>query len=384
MICPEIPVPVAAGAALCLVGLGLPAALFRSSHSKGQQRTPTSRILQKRFVRAVTLLDEYVLIGISCLVLTALIALEIEGVPAPLPLARLLLGLFFVLFAPGYAIQSALFPRCNQLEGPERVALSIGLSVAVIPPLALILDWLPWGIRLWPIVVGEGACIAMWTVVAVWQRARVPKNRRFVATGDLDLEVWWSAHDRATRALYGFVLLAVLLALSSAIASLTLLRPEAHFTEFYVLGSEGLAESYPREAAAGRPLTPTLGIKNRESTTVTYRIEVMNGEHLVGAAGPLTLAPGRKEEFPVIIAPVETGEDVKFRFLLYRTRDEDPYRTLRLWMKVKPLDAYETPSAGQRLDGQVDNLLSHGPGLRHWRRGKVRGKPRQEERSDRP
>lgn len=38
---------------------------------------------------------------------------------------------------------------------------------------------------------------------------------------------------------------------------------------------------------------------------------------------------------PVTFTPVDIGDDVKVTFLLYRDGGAEPYRSLRLWLKVK-------------------------------------------------
>jgi uncharacterized membrane protein len=82
----------------------------------------------------------------------------------------MLLGHVFVLYVPGYLLQAILFPRVDELDRIERVALSLGLSVAVASLLALLLNWLPWGIRPWPIIVGQGSLIFCLMLLAVWRR----------------------------------------------------------------------------------------------------------------------------------------------------------------------------------------------------------------------
>ena len=54
---------------------------------------------------------------------------------------RIILVLLLVLFLPGYSLIAALFPRKNDLDGIERIALSFGLSIAVVPLLGLALNY---------------------------------------------------------------------------------------------------------------------------------------------------------------------------------------------------------------------------------------------------
>jgi len=58
-----------------------------------------------------------------------------------------------VLFIPGYVTVEALFPKGREMDGIERFALSVGLSLALVPLIGLLLNYTPWGIRLTPIVL---------------------------------------------------------------------------------------------------------------------------------------------------------------------------------------------------------------------------------------
>jgi len=63
------------------------------------------------------------------------------------------LGGVFVLFLPGAMLISALYPKGEDMDTIERLALSIGLSLAVVPLIGLLLNYTPWGITLTPIMV---------------------------------------------------------------------------------------------------------------------------------------------------------------------------------------------------------------------------------------
>jgi hypothetical protein len=65
------------------------------------------------------------------------------------------LGLIFVLWLPGYAFIKALFPveppiktSEKSLDTIERIALSLGMSLALVPIVGLLLYYTPWGIQL--------------------------------------------------------------------------------------------------------------------------------------------------------------------------------------------------------------------------------------------
>jgi uncharacterized membrane protein len=62
------------------------------------------------------------------------------------------MGTIFILFLPGYTFIKILFPK-KELDNIERVALSIGMSLALVPITGLILNYTPWGIRTNPITI---------------------------------------------------------------------------------------------------------------------------------------------------------------------------------------------------------------------------------------
>jgi len=70
----------------------------------------------------------------------------------PIVYARYILGSIFVLWLPGYTLIKALFPT-KELDNIERTALSIGMSLALVPITGLLLNYTPWGIRLTPVTL---------------------------------------------------------------------------------------------------------------------------------------------------------------------------------------------------------------------------------------
>ncbi|MBM4429938.1 MAG: DUF1616 domain-containing protein [Chloroflexi bacterium] len=283
----------------------------------------------------MSLRNEFLPLLLLGLVLLALIAVGVQGLPVPLPMLRLLLGLLYVLYVPGYTLQAALFPRADDLDGPERLALSFGLSVAVVPPMALLLDALPWGIRLWPIVVCEALFMLACAALALFRRQRLPPEERFVLTVEFDPRAWWAELDRTQRRLFALLGLALCLFAIGAIAIIVTPKPGERLTEFYILGPEGLAENYPREATVGQPITVTMGIANREGVSAQYRVEAWSEGDLLQRAGPFDLPNGETKEWPFALVLHKTGKDVKIEFLLYRDSGHEPYRSLRLWIEVK-------------------------------------------------
>ncbi len=90
---------------------------------------------------------------------------------------RYILGSIFVLFLPGYYTLEALYPREEDLSSLERLALSIGLSLALVPLFGLVLNYTPWGIRLWPVVESLSIYTAIVAFIAAYRKYLIMRKR---------------------------------------------------------------------------------------------------------------------------------------------------------------------------------------------------------------
>ena len=107
-------------------------------------------------------------------VATALTVFTIRENAYPLVYVRHVLGTIFVLWLPGYTFVKALFPTkvpiqtsSEDLDKIERIALSIGLSLALVPIIGLLLNYTPWGIRLTPITMSLLALTTIFATTAI-------------------------------------------------------------------------------------------------------------------------------------------------------------------------------------------------------------------------
>ena len=78
-------------------------------------------------------------------IITSLVVLSISVNNVPFVYARYVLGFAFVLFLPGFTFIKTLFPK-KELSIVERVGLSIGMSLALVPFISLLLNYTTWGI----------------------------------------------------------------------------------------------------------------------------------------------------------------------------------------------------------------------------------------------
>jgi uncharacterized membrane protein len=88
------------------------------------------------------------------------------------------------------------------------------------------------------------------------RRRRLPGDERSLLVVELDVKGWWAAQERTNRVLYTILAGALLVAVASAIALVLLPKPGERFTEFYILGPEGLAADRHRRhrQPGGRPI----------------------------------------------------------------------------------------------------------------------------------
>jgi uncharacterized membrane protein len=281
-------------------------------------------------------------------ILTVLLAVVIAFFPSTI--ARIILGLPFLLFFPGYTLIAALFPKKESLGGVERVALSLGLSIAVVPLIGLVLNFTPWGIRLDPILISLVVFIIAASGVAWYRREKLAPEERFAVSFDIKplfkvkLPFWYWQEESLV---YNTVSLVLAVVIAVAIAGLgymvtTTPRIGEKFTEFYILGPDGRAENYPTELRVGEEGDVIVGIVNHEQGEASYRVEVwidgektklwINGEDRDEIR--VELENEGKWEQKVGFVPQKAGRQ-KVEFVLYK--DGEPYfkEPPYLWIDVE-------------------------------------------------
>jgi Protein of unknown function (DUF1616) len=113
-------------------------------------------------------------ITITLAALTLFVVLLIPEDLAPWSLIRNILGAVFVLWLPGYALIKTLFPvqvpiktATESLDIVERIVLSLGMSIAIVPLVGLFLNYTPWGVQLTPIVLSLFVFTLVFATIAV-------------------------------------------------------------------------------------------------------------------------------------------------------------------------------------------------------------------------
>ena len=269
--------------------------------------------------------------------LSLLLVALVLVVPSAKPL-RIILGLPFVLFFPGYALMAALFPRREDLDSIERIALSLGLSIAVVPLIGLALNYSPWGIRLDPILAFITLFILLAVAIAAFRRRELEADEAFAIEIDTQLPKW--SESRLPDRLLAVGLAAALIALGvTGYFVATSSGSSESFTEFYVLGPGRMAEDYPSVITLGDDADVFVGVTNQEGEDTTYRFEVRIDGDVTDELESVHLVEGATWENRITIVPAHVGPGQKVEFLLYREGDGDPYRNLHLFIDVESAGA---------------------------------------------
>jgi uncharacterized membrane protein len=294
---------------------------------------------------------------------------------------RVVFGLVFLLFVPGYALTAALFPEGPQrdsgsgaqsggglaelghdgtLTGLERVALSLGLSIAIVPLIGLGLNFTPFGIRLVPIVASVTTLVVVLVAVAARRRLALPANERLV----VPLRAWvagarsalFAPQSRTDAVLNVFLVIAVLAAAGSVAYAVSVPSQGESFSEFYLLTEDEdgtlVADDYPQEFTVGEPQRLVVGIGNQEHEQVSYTVLVELHRVRTADNSTTVLETERLQRFDTqlshnetwqqshAIEPTIVGDRLRLTYLLYQGDPpanptvDNAYREVHLWVNV--------------------------------------------------
>jgi len=277
---------------------------------------------------------------------------------------RVVFALPVVLFIPGYCLIAALFPKKSDLDGIERVALSFGLSIAVVPLIGLMLNFTPWGIRLDPVVISLVIFTVTMLVIALFRRAVLTSDERFQVPFDSIMssirgEFFPPAGSRLDRFLSIVLLFAIVAAIGTTIYVIAVPKEGEKFTEFYILGEKRMAADYPDRLFTGTAYPMYIGIGNHEYRNVTYTVEtylaqvdfnVTTNSSTISQMNRLdrfniTIPDNSTEVIPYSVIASSTGYN-RIDFLLFNEtvpaasvsgmdRINASYRDLHLWVAVR-------------------------------------------------
>jgi uncharacterized membrane protein len=277
---------------------------------------------------------------------------------------RIVLTLPMILFIPGYCLIAALFPKKSDVDLLERIMLSIGLSIAIVPLIGLGLNFTPWGIRLEPLAISLMLFTWVMIVVAQYRRAILPYEERFrvsfpAISGRIREDFLPPEKGRIDQFLNGVLIVVAIVAIITTAVVIAFPKEGERFSEFYILGEKQRSADYPEMIMTGLPYQMYIGIGNQEHRNVTYTIETwalrMEFDNVTNTSSilsmdsldqqSLVLAHNDTMNIPYTLSVNKTGYN-RVEFLLFNEsvpgsevtgsdRINASYRDLHIWVTVQ-------------------------------------------------
>lgn len=219
----------------------------------------------------------------------------------------IILSVPFVLFLPGFGMTFILFPG-KSLGIPERLLLSVGLSVAFTALSGLILNWTPWGLQTKSLWIFLLLSLAV-EIAAIYFFRRPSWKNGITLPADINFNM---------RQWVLMVLAAVVTIMAIRIARTP--APQQGLEGYTLLSIE----------AGDAPDTIRVGVESEEFQTTSYQIRYeFNG--ILRKGSTLQLKPGETWEITLRV-PTDELAGTPFTVLLYRLNyPDDVYRRVVWW-----------------------------------------------------
>ncbi len=192
---------------------------------------------------------------------------------------RVLFTVPLILFIPGYALISLLFPSREDISSLERILLAFGMSFVLAALVGLMLNYTPWGIQLE--TVSAALISVSWFILifAYYRRALLDPEARFAVSFRrlvhcFQVVITPGPGPEQSRFLSRMLTFSIILAIGTTVLVMAIPKDGEKFSEFYILGENGEAVQYPQKIIAQEPQQVVIGIRNHEYRDVLYMIEV--------------------------------------------------------------------------------------------------------------
>ena len=264
--------------------------------------------------------------SLDLLLITITTVLAIISILNPLlnsSLFKPVLGIILILFLPGYAIVSVIFPKKDYLDSIERLALSFAFPLIGLTIIIFLTNFTTVVISLKSLSIILIFFTLLMVLIGYIRRRRVTDDERFyVNFGEL----------KTRKILTIILILSIILAISTAVYIIFKPNPNGS-TEFNLLSPGGNASVYPTNLTVGQNATVILGIVNNESKTVNYNL-VVTSNGVVISEQNLTLTKGEKNNIPYTFTAGSAGYK-KIEFLLYKLPDNtNIYRSQNIYVNM--------------------------------------------------
>ncbi|HEU5090654.1 MAG TPA: DUF1616 domain-containing protein, partial [Roseiflexaceae bacterium] len=192
-------------------------------------------------------------------ILAAAISMALGFVPNVPEALRAVVALELVLFMPGYALVTLLFPNSLR-DNTMRLVVVLGSSIAIAIVCGLVMNFLPWGLTRssWSAALG-----IITIVLATLGLLRIDIHRR--------PSISWASLKIARLPAVQLVLAGMVLVGALGVARTSALSQQhTNFTQLWMLPAEQTSIPSVR-----------LGIRNDEPAALTYRLQLRQGEQVL-------------------------------------------------------------------------------------------------------
>jgi uncharacterized membrane protein len=248
---------------------------------------------------------------------------------------RIIFGLPFLLFLPGYSLVSALWVKHSELDPLERVGFSFGLSLALVPIVGLGLNYTPAGITLFSVVLSLYALIIVLNVITWFRRRALSPEERFAVRTEYIMAKAETMTSTDT-VIFVVVIIAVVIGIG-LLSFISMNTPSEHYSELFILDSNGSTENYPTELDVNENASLIINVVCREQQDTDYQVmvtlESQNNGNLTLEDLSFSLENKEKWEYAFNFSVGESGL-YRLNIELFRGDEEDAYATNHLWIDV--------------------------------------------------
>ncbi len=196
-------------------------------------------------------------------------------------IVRVLFATTLVFVFPGYTLVAAMFAH-HPFRMETHLVFAIALSIAMAVLSGLFLHFMPWGLRTESWLVALASITLFASALAIIRRSFSP----YFSSVRLHLNFTWPQ-----LAMSGLTVLLVFIAIGLARNGIVN-ETQAGFTQLWLL-----------PPASDSPDTAQVGIRNEETTFVSYRLVVSDGGSTLQNWDAIELAPGEEWQNQIDIQP---------------------------------------------------------------------------------
>lgn len=253
----------------------------------------------------------------------------------------------FMLFLPGYALISIIYPKKHDLNAFERVVYSFASSIAITALVGIVLNYSAYTGLINPILYSLSGLTVIFLLAAYLRRNSILEEHRFSINfggyfGGLRKEF---SEENRTEKLLSLVLV-VSIVLVGFTTYITANPMEETYTDFYVLGADENAIN-SINLTSNETDNLNISIVNHENRKTTYRLLVTSSGNVL-MDQTVTLENEEKKDITLNFTVGEPGTR-GMEFSLYKLPDNDNvYKSIKI-----PLTVYEMPLVFEESTGIV-------------------------------